>query len=95
MLFTSLYLPGAVQLAKEHDSTMTASDKYVRCAEEHRLSDGKIYRLIICMSVEMAHHLMNAKFLAIDTSFKRVQGQGWQEFEMESWNSEHMQCEYC
>jgi hypothetical protein len=38
----------------------------------------------------MALRLLGAKRISIDTSFKRLHG--WQEFEIEAWDSEHMRC---
>ena len=55
------------------------------------LQNGKHFRLIVCMSHEMSAHLMQAQFLSIDTSFKHVHNQ-WQEFEIESWDVNHMRC---
>ncbi|KAF8999499.1 hypothetical protein BDQ17DRAFT_1328238 [Cyathus striatus] len=57
---------------------------YVQCAEVYSIEGGKSFYLIICMSKDMALHLLTTKHLSIDTSFKHVHGK-WQEFEMESW----------
>lgn len=84
------FFPGAQLLAQEHQLP-TETDPYVRCAEEHMLQNGKHFRLIVCMSREMSARLMQAQFLSIDTSFKRVHNQ-WQEFEIESWDVNHMRC---
>jgi hypothetical protein len=83
---------GAQLLAQEHQLS-TETNPYVRCAEEHTLQNGKPFRLIICMSRAMSARLMQAKFLSIDTSFKRVNHK-WQEFEIESWDVNHMRCKY-
>ncbi|KAG2342174.1 hypothetical protein BDR05DRAFT_949144 [Suillus weaverae] len=37
----------------------------------------------------MSQHLLQAKYLSINTSFKCAQG--WQEFEIESWDVDHTQ----
>ena len=66
-------------------------ERYVRCAETHILDDGKAFDLIICMSPAMSHRLMQAEYLSIDTSFKRLHYK-WQEFEIESWDVVHMRC---
>lgn len=64
---------------------------YVRCAELHTLGDGTLFYLVICMSEKMALYLMRSKFISIDTSFKRLH-HNWQEFEIESWDSDAMRC---
>ncbi|KAG1865181.1 hypothetical protein C8R48DRAFT_672460 [Suillus tomentosus] len=50
--------------------------------------DDSSFRLVICMTSRMSQHLLSSKHLSIDTSFKCVQG--WQEFEIESWDDGHM-----
>lgn len=85
-------ITGAQLLAQQHQLP-TETDPYVRCAEEHTLANGKPFRLIICMSRAMSTWLMQSKFLSIDTSFKRVHHK-WQEFEIESWDENHMRCLY-
>ena len=50
------------------------------------------FQLIVCMSSAMSFQLMHAKRLSIDMSFKRVSGK-WEEFEIETWDNKHMQCE--
>jgi len=40
------------------------------------------------MTSRMASYLVHGKRLSIDTSFKRVRG--WQEFEVECWDNDHM-----
>lgn len=71
-------------------STAGQSRRYVRCAETHPLKSGD-FQLIVCMSANMSLRLMHAKRLSIDMSFKRVNGK-WEEFEIETWNDEHMRC---
>ncbi|KIK44261.1 hypothetical protein CY34DRAFT_80290 [Suillus luteus UH-Slu-Lm8-n1] len=61
---------------------------YVRCAETYTLTAKTEFRLVICMTTSMALRLLGAKRISIDTSFKRLHG--WQEFEIEAWDSEHM-----
>ncbi|KAG2110340.1 uncharacterized protein F5147DRAFT_772592 [Suillus discolor] len=77
---------GARRLANEHAS-LPLEQRYVRCAETHVIERGVEFKLVVCMTSQMSSHLIQAKRLSIDTSFKRAQG--WQEFEIESWDSEH------
>ncbi|KAG1788472.1 uncharacterized protein HD556DRAFT_1245206, partial [Suillus plorans] len=78
---------GAHLLANEHAS-LPPKQCYVHCAEVHPIERGKELKLVICMTTKMSQHLLQAKHLSIDTSFKRAQG--WQEFEIESWDVDHM-----
>jgi len=73
-----------VQLMLKKQNSGVDQHLYLRCAEEHTLSDGKVYRLVICMTPAMSHQLIAALFISIDTSFKRIKA--WQEFEMETWD---------
>ncbi|KAG2086384.1 uncharacterized protein F5147DRAFT_588546 [Suillus discolor] len=75
---------GARRLANEHAS-LPLEQRYVRCAETHVIECGVEFKLVVCMTSRMSSHLIQAKCLSIDTSFKRAQG--WQEFEIESWDS--------
>ncbi|KAG1862305.1 hypothetical protein F4604DRAFT_1657854 [Suillus subluteus] len=77
---------GACRLANEHAS-LPLEQRYVRCAETHVIDHGVEFKLVVCMTSRMSSHLVQAKHLSVDTSFKRAQG--WQEFEIESWDSEH------
>ena len=63
---------------------------YVHCVESHVLSGGSTFNLIICMMPAMSLQLLQAVWFLIDTSFKRVHR--WEEFEIESWDHQHMQC---
>jgi hypothetical protein len=65
---------------------------YVRCAETHTLTAKTEFRLVICLTTSMAYRLLGAKRISIDTSFKRLHG--WQEFEIEAWDNEHMRCRF-
>ncbi|KAG2088548.1 uncharacterized protein F5147DRAFT_780942 [Suillus discolor] len=76
---------GACRLANEHAS-LPLEQRYVRCAETHLIERGVEFKLVACMTSRMSSHLIQAKRLSTDTSFKRAQG--WQEFEVESWDSE-------
>jgi hypothetical protein len=65
--------------------------RYVRCAQTHVIERDVELKLVVCMMTSrMSSHLVQAKRLSIDT-FKWAQG--WQEFEIESWNTEHCRCE--
>jgi len=86
-----ILLLGARLLANEHAS-LPPEQRYIRCAEVHPIERGKELKLVICMTMKMALHLLQAKRLSIDTSFKRAQG--WQEFEIESWDVDHMRCKW-
>ncbi|KAG2137941.1 hypothetical protein DEU56DRAFT_736613 [Suillus clintonianus] len=77
---------GARRLANEH-ALLPLEQRYVRCAETHVIERGVELKLVVCMTSRMSSHLVQAKRLSIDTSFKRAQG--WQEFEVESWDSKH------
>ncbi|KAG1852722.1 hypothetical protein F4604DRAFT_1933598 [Suillus subluteus] len=77
---------GACRLANEHTS-LPLEQRYVRCAETHVIDRDVEFKLVVCMTSRMSSHLVQAKHLSIDTSFKRAQG--WQEFKIESWDSEH------
>ncbi|KAG2346777.1 hypothetical protein BDR05DRAFT_997176 [Suillus weaverae] len=79
---------GACLLAEEH-AKLPLEQCYVRCVETHIIERGATLKLVICMTPCMSLHLMQATRLSIDTSFKCAQG--WQEFEIESWNTEHQQ----
>ncbi|KAG1727710.1 hypothetical protein EDB19DRAFT_1857471 [Suillus lakei] len=78
---------GAKLLADEQNK-LPLGRKYVRCTETHIISQDTEFKLVICMSSRMSAHLLQSKRLSIDTSFKRVRG--WQEFEIESWDGDHM-----
>ena len=45
---------------------------------------------MICMSPMMSQQLMHSVRFSIDTSFKRLHG--WEEFEIETWDNEHLRC---
>ncbi|KAJ7834333.1 hypothetical protein B0H14DRAFT_2363848 [Mycena olivaceomarginata] len=79
---------GAQLLAAEHRG-LPEEEQYVRCAEKHTLADGKTFYLVICMLRSMSALLMRSKKLSLDTAFKRLNGK-WQEFEMETWEVDHM-----
>lgn len=80
---------GALLLVTQHEA-LPIEYRYVRCAETHSLDTGKDFHLVICMSSAMSNHLIRAKRLSIDTSFKRLHG--WEEFEIESWDVDSMRC---
>ncbi|KAJ7065891.1 hypothetical protein B0H15DRAFT_807690 [Mycena belliarum] len=50
-----------------------------------------IFHLVICMFKSMSEYLMRTKMLSLDTAFKRIHGK-WEEFEMETWNTDKMKC---
>ncbi|EIW73871.1 hypothetical protein CONPUDRAFT_147995 [Coniophora puteana RWD-64-598 SS2] len=77
---------GAQLMARQHE-TLPTEECYIRFADECTEGNEK-FRIVICMSPQMSRHLLSAKRLSIDTSFKRLHG--WQEFEMESWDNENM-----
>ncbi|KAJ7505090.1 hypothetical protein B0H11DRAFT_1709164 [Mycena galericulata] len=79
---------GAQLLAAEHRE-LPEDEQYVRCAETHTIEDGKQFHLVICMLRSMSTLLMRSKKLSLDTAFKRLAGK-WQEFEMETWELDHM-----
>ncbi|KAJ7300482.1 hypothetical protein DFH08DRAFT_970245 [Mycena albidolilacea] len=79
---------GAQLLAAEHRG-LPEEEQYVWCAEKHTLADGKTFYLVICMLRSMSALLMRSKKLSLDTAFKRLNGK-WQEFEMETWEVDHM-----
>ncbi|KAF8975638.1 hypothetical protein BDQ17DRAFT_1267859 [Cyathus striatus] len=79
---------GAELLAQKH-ADLPKDMQYVRCAESHTIEGGKTFYLVICMSKTMAFSLIRAQYISIDTAFKRVHGK-WQEFEIETWDSEGM-----
>jgi hypothetical protein len=83
--------PGVLLLAQAHGN-LPLNEQYIRCAENHRIENNKVFKLVICMSQAMAGHLMNAIHISIDTAFKRVHG-NWQEFEIETWDASRMKCE--
>ncbi|KAF8833986.1 hypothetical protein BDN67DRAFT_915867, partial [Paxillus ammoniavirescens] len=78
---------GAQQLASEQHS-LPADHRYLRCAERYSIPGEDEFWLIICMTAWMSSHLIQSKRVSIDTSFKRVCG--WQEFEIECWDNNHM-----
>jgi hypothetical protein len=80
----------ACHLANDHAS-LPLEQCYIHCTETHGIERGVEFKLVVCMTSRMSSHLVQAKHLLIDTSFKRAQG--WQEFEIESWDSEHCHCE--
>jgi len=63
--------------------TFFLDETYIRFADEV-IENGTTFRLILCLLPEMSRRLVKAKYLTIDTAFKRVSG--WQEFEMEFWD---------
>ncbi|KAF9232988.1 hypothetical protein BU15DRAFT_66970 [Melanogaster broomeanus] len=79
-------LPACAHLITQEHAMLPLEQRYVRCAEIHAIGRGTELKLVICMTARMSSQLMQAKRLSIDTSFKRAQG--WQEFEIESWDSE-------
>ncbi|KAJ7825992.1 hypothetical protein B0H14DRAFT_2368572, partial [Mycena olivaceomarginata] len=79
---------GAQLLAAQHRK-LPEGEQYVRCAEKHTLEDGTIFYLVICMLRSMSALLVRSKKLLLDTAFKRLSGK-WQEFEMETWELDHM-----
>lgn len=78
------------QLLVEEQTRLPLDQRYVRCVEVHKIGRESYLKLIICMTMRMSSHLLAAKQLSIDTSFKRAQG--WQEFEIESWDINHQRC---
>jgi hypothetical protein len=92
-LFIYLYksLPRCELLAVEQAS-LPVDQCYLRCVERHVIPGEDEFRLIICMTSWMSSHLLHSKRLSIDTSFKRVRG--WQEFEIEAWDDDHMRCKF-
>ncbi|KAG2045848.1 hypothetical protein BDR06DRAFT_985730 [Suillus hirtellus] len=76
------------KLLVDKENELPHHTRYVRCAETHTLPGGVDFRLIVCMSPLMSHHLLLARRVSIDTSFKRLHG--WQEFEIEAWDNNHM-----
>ena len=78
------------QLLVEEQTRLPLDQRYVRCVEVHKIGRESYLKLIICMTTRMSSHLLAAKRLSIDTSFTRAQG--WQEFEIESWDINHQRC---
>ncbi|KAG2116152.1 hypothetical protein DEU56DRAFT_748432 [Suillus clintonianus] len=76
------------RLLVDEENKQPREQRYVRCAETYTLTAKTEFRLVICMTTSMAQRLLGAKRISIDTSFKRLHG--WQEFEIEAWDSEHM-----
>ena len=74
----------------DEENKRPREQRYVRCAETYTLTVKTEFRLVICMTTKMANRLLGAKRISIDTSFKRLHG--WEEFEIEAWDSEHMRC---
>jgi hypothetical protein len=87
---TTLDCSSGAKLLADEQNKLPLGQKYVRCTKIHIISQDTEFKLIICMSSRMSAHLLQSKRLSIDTSFKRVQG--WQEFEIESWDGDHMRC---
>ncbi|KAF8997022.1 hypothetical protein BDQ17DRAFT_1249116, partial [Cyathus striatus] len=85
---------GTHKLLVEQHRLLPECVRYVQCAEVYSIEGGKSFYLIICMSKDMALHLLTTKHLSIDTSFKHVHGK-WQEFEMESWIEDRKRCNGC
>lgn len=83
-------MTGAQLLVEQH-RLLADDEQYIRCAETHALYDGKTFYLVICMSRAMSTYLMQSEFISIDTSFKRLHHK-WQEFEIETWDVNHMRC---
>ncbi|KAG6374217.1 hypothetical protein JVT61DRAFT_4875 [Boletus reticuloceps] len=81
------------QLLVEEQTRLPLDQRYVRCVEVHKIGRESYLKLIICMTTRMSSHLLAAKRLSIDTSFKRAQG--WQEFEIESWDINHQRSVVC
>lgn len=80
------------KLLVDKENELPRHARYVRCAETHTLPGGVDFRLIVCMSPLMSRHLLLARRVSIDTSFKRLHG--WQEFEIEAWDNNHMRCKF-
>ncbi|KAG2741734.1 hypothetical protein P692DRAFT_201652917, partial [Suillus brevipes Sb2] len=78
------------RLLVDEENKQPREQRYVRCAETYTLTAKTEFCLVICMTTSMALRLLGAKRISIDTSFKCLHG--WQEFEIEAWDSEHMQC---
>ncbi|KAG1815078.1 uncharacterized protein BJ212DRAFT_1447397 [Suillus subaureus] len=77
------------KLLADKQKMLPLKQQYIRCVETHDIPNvDSGLRLVICMTSRMSQHLLSSKCLSIDTSFKRVQG--WQEFEIESWDDDHM-----
>ena len=73
--------------------SLPLDDHYIHCAEWHDIPGEREFLMVICMTAPMSSHLMHTRWLTINTSFKWVWG--WQEFEIESWDIDHMRCKYC
>jgi hypothetical protein len=87
-----IHPPGAKLLADEQKK-LPLERRYICCAETHNIPNvDSGLRLVVCMTSRMSQHLLSSKRLSIDTSFKRVRG--WQEFEIESWDDDHMRCKF-
>lgn len=89
---TSLIFYVGAQLLVEEQNRLPLDQHYACCAEVHKIGRKSYLKLIICMTTRMSSHLLMAKWLSIDTSFK--QAQGWQEFKIESWNVNHQHCKF-
>jgi hypothetical protein len=80
------------ELLVDKENELPRHARYVRCAETHTLPGSVDFRLMICMSPLMSRHLLLARHVSIDTSFKRLHG--WQEFKIEAWDNNHMRCKF-
>ena len=74
---------------KEHE-LLPLEEQYVRYAEVHNVAGEPKFSLVICMLRAMSRHLMQAKRVSIDTSFRQLHD--WEEFEIESWESDSKRC---
>ena len=74
--------------------TLNACERYVRFAERIRCknTNSEDFGIVVCMNAEMSRQLVKSKRVTSDTSFKRVRG--WEEFELEVWDSRANRCTY-
>lgn len=79
---------GAEEELKRQQCSLPLDHRYLRCVERHDIHGEGEFRLVICMTSRMSSYLVQSKRMSIDTSFKRVRG--WQEFEIECWDNQHM-----
>lgn len=88
---TILTLDTGAQTQLEKDALLPLEQRYVRRAEEVTFK-GVTFRQVICMFPSQSRHLIRrARFLQIDTAFKRVKG--WKEFEIMAWDNDTHTCE--
>jgi hypothetical protein len=68
-LIIIIFYLGACHLANEHAS-LPLEQHYICCTETHGIEHGVEFKLVVCMTSQMSSHLVQAKCLLIDTSFK-------------------------